>query len=60
MEVKVRDKVIVKDFHGNEWNGVVVNISYYREPDMKYAIALEKYTDDYVFVGDSQIVKIIK
>lgn len=58
MKAKVNDKVVVKDFQGKEWNGVVVNVSDYREPDLKYAIALDDYTDDYVFVGDKQIVKI--
>lgn len=53
---KVKDKVIVKDYKGNEYKGEIVNISDYREPSMKYAIYIDGF-DDYVFVGDNLIVK---
>jgi hypothetical protein len=53
---KVKDKVIVKDYKGNEYKGEIVNINDYREPSMKYAIYIDGF-EDYVFVGDNLIVK---
>lgn len=55
--IKVRDRVIVTDSKGKAWHGAVVNISYYREPSMKYAVWLDEYDADYVFVGDESIRK---
>lgn len=54
-EIKVRDRVIVTDSKGKEWHGAVANISDYREPSMKYAVWLDGYNTDYVFVGDESI-----
>lgn len=54
-EIKVRDRVIVTDGKGKEWHGAVANISAYREPSMKYAVWLDEYDADYVFVGDESI-----
>lgn len=45
--------VIVVDNFGNEYKGVVVNVSDYREPSMKYAVDIG--WDDFVFVGESSI-----
>lgn len=56
-EIKVRDRVIVADGKGKEWHGTVANISDYREPSMKYAVWLDEYDADYVFVGDESIRK---
>lgn len=51
MSVKVGDKVMVI----GEYVGKVVNINEYREPHFKYAIDLEGYDEDVVFVGEEQI-----
>lgn len=51
MSIKVGDKVIVIGEH----IGKVVNINEYREPCFKYAIDLEEYDEDVVFVGEEQI-----
>ena len=51
MSVKVGDKVTVI----GEYVGKVVNINDYREPCFKYAIDLEGYDEDVVFVGEEQI-----
>ena len=51
MSIKVGDRVIVIGEHV----GKVVNINEYREPCFKYAIDLEGYDEDIVFVGEGQI-----
>lgn len=56
---KVKDKVIVKDLSGNEFEGEIININDYREAFHKYAIYIEGF-DDYVFVGENQIVRKLK
>ena len=53
---KVTDKIIIKDYKGNEYNGEIINVSCYREPSMKYAVYIDGF-DDYVFVGEDLIVK---
>ena len=49
--MKVGDRVLVND----KYLGTIVNISDYREPEFKYAIDLDCYKDDLVFVGDANI-----
>ena len=53
---KVTDKIILKDYKGNEYNGEIIGVNYYREPSMKYAVYIDDF-DDYVFVGEDLIVK---
>lgn len=53
--IEVNDRVIVTDESGKEWFGTVVNISEYRPPEMKYAVDLDEYKDDFVFVGEEKI-----
>lgn len=53
----INDRVVVKDSLGNEHHGSIINISNYREPCMKFAIDLDDYKDDYMFVGEQQMRK---
>ena len=53
--LKVGDRVVVTDVLGHTFEGEIVNISDYRPPNMRYAVDIGEYADDYVFVGDSQI-----
>ena len=48
---KLNDRVIVD----GKWHGEIVNVSDYREPSMKYAVLLDDYHEDYVFVGEWRI-----
>lgn len=52
---KVRDRVVVIDGGGREFHGEIANISEYREPNLRYAIDLDDYKDDYVFVPECQL-----
>lgn len=56
-EYKARDRVRVRDTFGNWHSGTVVNVSDYREPSMKYAVDLDDYKEDLVFVPASALVK---
>lgn len=51
MGFKVKDEVIV----ANKFVGVIVNINEFREPSIKYAIDIEGYDEDVVFVGEEDI-----
>lgn len=53
---KVKDKIILKDLKGNKYKGEIININDYREPSMKYAVGIDGF-DDYVFIGENQIVE---
>ena len=54
--MKVRDIVIVTGIDGKEYTGILVNISEYREPSMKYGVDLDDYPDDdMVFVPEHAI-----
>lgn len=51
---KVGDRVLVK-IKGTKMPGTIVNINDYREPCMKYAIDLDDYKVDYIFVGENEL-----
>ena len=53
---KAGDKIVVIDFYGNEFNAEIINVNEYREPTHKYAVYISGF-DDYVFVGENQIVR---
>lgn len=53
MKIAKGTKVVVVDNFGNKYDGVVENVSDYREPSMKYAVDIG--WDDFVFVGESSI-----
>ena len=38
-----------------KFEGTVVNFNAYREPSMAYAVQLDLYTEDFVFVGEDQL-----
>ena len=52
-EPKIQEHVIVSDRNGKEYEGKVVNVNDFREPDMKYAVDIG--LDDVVFVGRDSI-----
>ncbi len=53
-----KDRVIVLDFKGEPvCPGTIVNINEFREPAVRYAVALDRYTDDLVFVSKEQLKK---
>ena len=61
MKVRVRDRVVILDTDGNRVaKGTVVNINEYREPSMMYAIDVDGYSEDVLFFGESQLLKIEK
>ena len=47
----VGDRVVVHT-KATDYHGKVVNVSEYRPPEEKYAIDLDIYKDDYIFVGE--------
>lgn len=58
MELKVRDSVTIIDKNGNPVaEGIIIGINDFREPSMKYAVDVEGYDDDILFLGESQLVK---
>lgn len=52
---KVGQRVQVRDADGNWHKATVYNVNFYRPPDMRYALDVDGYTKDYVFVGESQL-----
>ncbi len=57
-DLKVGDRVVVTDALGHQFEGEIVSINDYRPPNMRYAVDIGEYADDYVFVGDSRIRKL--
>lgn len=58
MEIEVRDTVKVLNSEGQEIAiGTVANINEFREPNLKYAVSIEGYSD-FVFVGENQLQKV--
>jgi|GEM_PF-2066677 len=58
MDLKVRDRVIVLDSVGSPLGvGTIVNINNFREPSHKYAVNVDGYSEDVLFVGLNQLVK---
>lgn len=53
MKITKGMKVIVVDNFGNKYEGIIENVSDYREPNMKYAVDVG--WDDFVFVGERSI-----
>lgn len=52
------DRVIVHDITGNPVSsGTILSINEFREPSMKYAVSIDIYTDDVVFVSEEQLKK---
>ena len=54
-EMKVNDRVLVKDNQGTKWLETIININDYREPSMRYCVDLDDYAEEYIFVGDDNI-----
>lgn len=57
VELKVGDRVKVEDVYGNQHKGIVYNINNCRPDNMRYAIDLDEYKDDLVFVSLEQLTK---
>lgn len=49
--MKVGDRVWVNKVH----RGTIANVSDYRPPSMKYAVDLDNYEGDYIFVGEDAL-----
>jgi len=59
MDLQVRDRVTVIDSGGSPLaEGTIVNINDFREPQFKYAVDVDSYTDDLLFFGEENLVKI--
>lgn len=55
-EYKLNERVLVK----GEYLGNIVSINDFREESMRYAIKLDVYKEDVVFVGEKDMQKVIK
>lgn len=51
---KVGDSVLVK----GKYKGKIANVNEFREPSMKFAVDLEVYKKDVVFVGEEDLKKV--
>ena len=45
----------IRDMNGKIWNGTIININFYRPDDMQYAVDLDEYKEDYIFVGEKDL-----
>lgn len=52
--IKVKQKVLVRDYKGSLFPGKIVNINEYREPHFKYAVDIG--AADLAFVGRNNII----
>lgn len=55
--MKVGDRVLVMDNNHIYHKGTIYNINKFREPSMRYAIDLDDYDEDLIFVGLGRIKK---
>lgn len=59
MELQVRDRVYVTDSLGVKvGEGTIININDFREPEMKYAVDLDDYSNNPLFMDESRIIRI--
>lgn len=57
-QFKQMDRVLVIDFLGKPiYEGVIVNINDFREPEVRYAVQVEDY-DDFIFVSKNNLKKL--
>jgi len=58
MSLQVKDKVLIIGGTGEVIAmGRIVNINDFREPSQKYAVDVDGYTKDVIFIGESQLIK---
>lgn len=58
MTLQIGNRVTIIDTHGNPLGqGTIFNINNYREPSLKYAVDLDGYTEDLMFLGENLLVK---
>ena len=58
MILKVRDRVKITDSNGVELAmGTIVNVNDCREPSMKYAVVVDGYSEDVLFLGGNKLIK---
>ena len=51
----------VKFNYGKEvLTGVIYNVNEYREPSMLYAVDSDRMNDDFFFIGEDDIVEVLK
>lgn len=59
MDFSVRERVAIQTEYGKIiGEGVIVNINEFREPQFKYAVDADFMDEDYIFVGENNLVKI--
>lgn len=59
MSLKKKDRVTVLNSDGVPMGeGTIDNVNEFREPSMKYAVAADFYDEDYLFLGEKNLVKI--
>lgn len=51
MKFKVGQRVIVTTINGRKLPGKIINVNNFREPGTEFAVDLDEYKDDFVFVG---------
>lgn len=57
--LRVRDRVTVLNNQGvSVGEGTIVNINDYREPNAKYAVDTDFYKEDFLFVGEQNLMKV--
>ncbi|MEI2465053.1 hypothetical protein [Niallia taxi] len=57
MQLQVKDRVFIIDKDSNNVaEGTIININDFREPNMKYAVDVDGYTEDLLFFGESQLL----
>lgn len=59
MTYKVGERVTVVDDKGNFFStGTIINVNDFREPDKKYAVDVDSFLEDVMFLGEANLRKI--
>lgn len=59
MTFKAKERVVVVNDKGNYFStGTIVNVNDFREPDQKYAVDVDFFDEDYMFLGDANLRKL--
>jgi len=58
LSLKVSDRVWITDSTGMEVaEGTIINVNDFREPELKFAVDVEGYTEDVLFFGEDSLIK---
>lgn len=59
MDFNVKERVAIQTEYGKIiGEGVIVNINEFREPQFKYAVDADFMDEDYIFVGEENLVQL--